>query len=152
MARPDPRLLDPARYPYRSALQPRYQDLDPNGHINNVAAAALFEDVRVRFQLDLGVSLTPAGDALRTMIVSLGITYIGEMFYPGPIAASIGVLAIGRTSWTLVSLLCQDGRPAALMESTIVGTVNSRPVAMPDGLRAGLEAALIRLDTAAPAA
>ena len=49
MARPDPALLDPARYPYSCSIETRYRDLDSNLHVNNGAMASLLEEGRVRF-------------------------------------------------------------------------------------------------------
>src|SRR3546814_9284076 len=47
MAKPDSWRLDPASYPVCEAFQTRFQDMDINGHLNNVAFAALFESGRV---------------------------------------------------------------------------------------------------------
>ena len=41
MAKPDPALLDPTRYPHSVEIPTRYADCDPNNHINNVALAAI---------------------------------------------------------------------------------------------------------------
>ena len=49
MAKPDPALLDPARYPFRCSIETRYRDLDSNLHINNGVMASLLEEGRVRF-------------------------------------------------------------------------------------------------------
>jgi len=58
MARPDPALFDPARYPFGNSVTTRFADLDPNGHINNVAMAAVFEDARLRFLTAVGLPKT----------------------------------------------------------------------------------------------
>src|SRR3546814_8248856 len=39
--------LDAAHYPVRGDFQTRFQDMDVNGHLNNVAIATLFESGRV---------------------------------------------------------------------------------------------------------
>ena len=46
MAKPDPALLDPARYPFHCTLETRYCDLDSNLHINNGVMASLLEEAR----------------------------------------------------------------------------------------------------------
>ena len=43
MAKPESWRLDAASYPVCIELQTRFQDMDINGHLNNVAFAALFE-------------------------------------------------------------------------------------------------------------
>src|SRR3546814_11330256 len=47
MAKPDSWRLDAASYPVCEVFQTRFQDMDINGHLNNVAFAALFESGRV---------------------------------------------------------------------------------------------------------
>src|SRR3546814_7334865 len=46
MAKPDSWRLDAASYPVCEVFQTRFQDMDINGHLNNVAFAALFESGR----------------------------------------------------------------------------------------------------------
>ena len=36
MAKPDPALLNPARYPFTTTIEPRFGDLDVNLHVNKV--------------------------------------------------------------------------------------------------------------------
>lgn len=136
MARPDPALLDPARYPARFTLATRFQDLDPNKHVNNTATAALFEDMRVRFNGQTG--LHPALNAAhcRIMVASLTIDYLAELFYPDPVDGYVGVLEVGRSSWIEAGLLGQGGRITAVMRATLVCTLGGRPEPIPDALRA----------------
>ena len=47
MPKPESWRLDAASYPVAIELQTRFQDMDINGHLNNVAFAALFESGRV---------------------------------------------------------------------------------------------------------
>ena len=54
MPRPAPWRLDLSRYPDLEEVQTRFQDLDPMGHLNNVAFAAMFEHARVRYNQRLG--------------------------------------------------------------------------------------------------
>ncbi|MET0249175.1 MAG: acyl-CoA thioesterase [Sphingobium sp.] len=145
MPKPDPRLLEPDRYPVQFALTTRFQDLDPNHHINNVATAAMFEDVRVRF--DWGAGLREEMDAAgyRPMIVSVGIEYLGEAFYPDPMVAHAGGLSFGRTSWSIGALLTQNGRATAFMRSTVACTRDGVPATLPEPFRAAMETRMIRL-------
>ena len=76
MPKPDPSLLDPARYPFRCLIETRFRDLDSNMHVNNGVFASLLEEGRVRFHRASqfgGVS----GD-LTSMVVSAAIEYLGE--------------------------------------------------------------------------
>ena len=47
MPKPESWRLDAASYPVCAEFQTRFQDMDINGHLNNVAFAALFESGRV---------------------------------------------------------------------------------------------------------
>ncbi|MCK9542860.1 MAG: thioesterase family protein [Novosphingobium sp.] len=150
MAKPDPQLLDPARYPYRREFTTRFQDVDPNRHINNVAFTALFEDLRVRFDYDIGLAEQVIGRGLRTMIASLGIEYLGEAFYPEPVIGFAGGLSRGRTSWTVGGILTQGSSTCAFMRATLVCVDGVRPTAIPDEFRASLEHNMIRMDAPVP--
>lgn len=144
MPKPDPRLLEPERYPVRFELTTRFQDVDPNHHINNVATAAMFEDVRVRF--DWGAGLRESMKDYRPMIVSVGIEYLGEAFYPDPIVGHAGGLSLGRTSWTIAAILTQGGKASAFMRSTVACTRDGLPAPLPDSFREEMERRMIRLE------
>ncbi len=143
MAKPDPRLLDPALYPHACEIPTRYADLDPNGHINNVAQAAIVEDARVRFHVASGFAdaMAPGG---QVMLASLTIDYLAQCHYPAPITVHTGVVAPGKHSLRLRHLLMQNGRPAGLAESVAVYVVDGRAAALPDALLTGLAPLMCR--------
>ena len=145
MAKPDPRLLEPNRFPFSLAIPTRFQDLDPNQHINNVAMAAIFEEMRVRFDHALAMQTIIRGHGLRAMLVSLQIEYLSEAFYPQPIEAHIGVLGIGRTSWTVAGLTRQGAATVSFMTGTVVCVDENRPAALPAPLRKALGAYAIKI-------
>ena len=148
MAKPDPSLLDPARYPARIEMTTRFQDLDWNLHLNNVAIAALLEDARARYHwTTIGLREMMRADE-RTMNASVTVDYLGEMHYPAPVVAHVGVLSIGRTSWTLCGILEQEQRVGAFMRAAVVFTRNGTPTPLPDPLREALTGGQVRLDPA----
>lgn len=136
MPRPSPDLLDQRRYPFRHDMTTRYADLDPNNHVNNVAIAIAFEDARVRFARSLGLGVA-AGQG--TMIVSSTIEFLDQAHYPAPLTVLVAAAEIGRSSWTLASLVAQEERVCAFTRAVIVYAPEGRPVAMPDDFRAALE-------------
>ncbi|MFM9936210.1 MAG: acyl-CoA thioesterase [Novosphingobium sp.] len=142
MARPDPALLDPARYPFVNAVTTRFADLDPNGHINNVAMAAVFEDARLRFISNVGFPRN-AEDA-RFMVANVTIDYLAQAYYPEGLECRVGALTGGRSSWSLRQLLLQAERPVATAHVTIVFTDGERPMPIDPALRESLEPWLIR--------
>lgn len=133
MAKPDPALLDPARYPFRTEIDVRFGDLDVNRHVNNVSLANFIEEGRVRFHRASGFHA--AVDGLRAMVVSISTEFIGEAFYPGTIAAHCGASRIGSSSFDLELLLCQDDRIVLFARSVMVCMKDGAPFIIPDNFR-----------------
>lgn len=130
MARPDPALLDPARYPFSCNIQPRFGDLDVNMHVNNVAMAGMLEDARVRFHRQAGHRARLAG--ISTMVASIAIEYLGETSYPDDIAIACAVEHVGRTSHRVVQMAMQDERPLVFARTVVVAVGPEGPYPLPD--------------------
>jgi len=128
MPKPDPALLDTARYPYSCSIDPRFGDLDVNLHINNVAMAGIVEDGRVRFNHATGFWKGMTG--LTVMVASFQIEYLGQGHYPDPILVHSALETTGRTSLGLVQLLTQGERTIAFARSVLV-TVDRSGLAAP---------------------
>jgi acyl-CoA thioester hydrolase len=119
MAKPDPALLALERYPVVKEQQTRFQDMDPNGHINNVAFAALFESARV--ELNRGaLAFEEIDKGARFLVAAVSINYLAEGNYPDPVSIGSGVLHIGNSSWVIAQLMVQNGKAIATCDSTIV--------------------------------
>lgn len=129
MPKPDPALLDPARYPFSCRIEPRFGDLDVNMHINNVAMVGFFEDGRVRFHRQSGYREGLVG--LSSMIASVAIEYLGEGHYPDALTVHCAVEHLGRTSHRLVQLVTQDDRTVAFARSTMVTVGKDGPAPLP---------------------
>jgi acyl-CoA thioester hydrolase len=125
MARPDPALLDPARYPFRCRIAPRFIDLDLNMHVNNVAMCGLLQEARVHFHAASKYHDAVAG--MTSMAASFAVEYLGEAHYPQEIDFCVAASAVGRTSHTLAQLALQDGRPVAWAQAVIVTIDDGRP-------------------------
>lgn len=139
MAKVDPALLDPARYPFHHVITTRFADVDPNRHVNNVALAAAFEDARYRF--DVSRRFHETMGECRVMIAANYIDYVGEAHYPTDLDLHVGTLAIGRSSWQLGCLATQDGRGCAFSRATLVATKDGRSVPLPEAFRTALGSA-----------
>ena len=136
MARPDPSRLNPAAYPHSETIQTRFQDLDPLGHINNVAMAALFESGRVRFNQAMGL----AGWAgHRWLVARIEINYLAEGNFPADVEIATGIGEIGIRSWQILSAAFQQGFAIATCDASIVMSSASGATRLPDDFRAGLE-------------
>ncbi|MET0376215.1 MAG: thioesterase family protein [Rhizorhabdus sp.] len=139
MAKIDPALLDPAKYPFHHVISTRFADVDPNRHINNVALVAAFEDARYRF--DVAQHFHDTMDGFRVLIAANHIDYVGEAHYPTSLDMHVGTLHVGRSSWQLACLASQGGRPCAFSKATLVGTRDGMPSSLPEGFRAALDRA-----------
>jgi acyl-CoA thioester hydrolase len=133
-------LTDPATYPIRIDDIARYGDTDLNGHINNAAFLTYLESGRIRFLLDPSRPLAPAGHGFA--IVRLVMDFRAEMHWGSPVEIGTAVARVGRTSFTLMQAIFQEGRCTATAESVLVLLdLASRKAAPVEGpLRAVLEA------------
>jgi acyl-CoA thioester hydrolase len=106
-------------YPTWTTDTIRYSDLDPNGHVNNGAINAYFEDGRVRFRNEHLVSI---GDDILTgfVLVSFSVRYLAQLHYPGNADIGTRVLHIGGSSYTLGQGLFEGERCVATAEVVTV--------------------------------
>ena len=134
MARPDAALLDAARYPFAHTITTRFADVDPNQHLNNVALAAMMEDARVRFNMSMG-SAVKIGER-RAMVASVAMEYLAQGHFPDPVTVHCAVERVGNSSWTVIQLLAQNGRPVAFARSALVAIADDRPTPIAEDYRA----------------
>ncbi len=142
MPKPDPALLDPARYPYTCSVPPRFGDLDINRHVNNVALIEISQDARVRFHDKCGFRRHRDGTA--AMVASLAFEFLGEAFYPKPIECHAAAAHLGRTSHRVAQLLTQEGRVVAWTQTVIVTLRNGAPTELPPAFRESLKGWMLR--------
>lgn len=142
MAKPDPALLDPARYPFTCNLEPRFGDLDVNMHINNVAMGGMLEEARIRFHRRSGYQKALAGRA--SMIASIAVEYMGEGAYPESLDIACAIEHVGRTSHCVVQVVAQAGRPLVFARTVIVMVGAEGPAALPQGFAASLTPWMLR--------
>ena len=138
MPRPDPALLNPARYPFTHTVTTRFADVDPNQHLNNVALSAMMEDARVRFNQAMGLSVK-MGER-RAMVASVGMEYLAQGHFPQPVDAHCAIEQVGRTSWSIAQLLTQQGRVVAFARSVIVAIADDTPASVSNDYRELLNA------------
>ena len=93
----------------------RYCDLDPNGHVNNGAINAFFEDGRVCFRNDRMLKL---GDEILTgfALVKFTVEYLAPLYFPGSVDVGTVVTRIGRSSFSLGQGIFSDGTCVATAE------------------------------------
>ena len=132
MAKPDPALLDPARYPFRCDIETRYRDLDSNLHINNGVMASLLEEGRVRFHRASDFGGVSHDHGMTGMVVSTTIEYIGQSHFPEPLEMYCAASRIGRTSYELSQLVMQGGDCVVFAQVTLVCVKDAMPCEIPE--------------------
>jgi acyl-CoA thioester hydrolase len=130
MAKPDPALLDPARYPFDTEVDVRFSDMDVNRHVNNVSLSNFVEEGRVRFHRASGYHAALAG--LGSMVASVAIDFVGQAYYPGQLEIRAGAAHVGRTSYTLELLILQKGLPVVFARTVMVCMKEGKPHLIPD--------------------
>ena len=93
-------LAKPNIYPSWTNSTIRYSDLDPNGHVNNGAINAFFEDGRVCFRNEQMLQL---GDDILAgfVLVKFSVNYLAPLFFPGSVDIGTVVTRVGRSSYNL---------------------------------------------------
>ncbi|MGB3456373.1 MAG: thioesterase family protein [Litorimonas sp.] len=129
----DARWLDPALYHEHVTVRPRFQDLDPLNHINNVAMAAMFEDARVRFNHPMREHFQT--DTVRTMVAGQTLNYVAESHMRPDLDFHLGIGRMGTSSWVVQALAEQGGKPVLLAMASLVTTRDGRACPIPEPLR-----------------
>jgi acyl-CoA thioester hydrolase len=134
------RELPLAKFPSTVTLRPRFRDLDMLDHLNNVAIADYYFDVRVRYIRELSQHEASAG---RLLVRRLELDYLGEGSYPEELQFGSGITSVGRTSVTLGTAMHQHGRCIGTCVCVLVATGEGGTVPLADGLRPILQAHLL---------
>ena len=143
MPKPLPHRLDPTTYPVSMTAQTRFQDMDINGHLNNVAFAALFENARVQLNRNVRPwADRPANE--RTMVAAVEINYLREGNYPDDIIVCSGIGRIGTSSWTIEQAMFQNGGCIATCDTVIVCRTDNQAKPLRTEIVDGLTAQIVR--------
>ena len=118
IARPEHWHTELSSYPVTIDIGTRFADLDPLGHVNNVAMAAIFETARIRFHQHIGRH--PRDQGVRWLVAAVSLNYLAETHFPAPVLVGTGYTRIGDTSWSLLSGAFQEGVCVATCETVIV--------------------------------
>ena len=117
----------------------RYQDLDPNTHVNHTSIAAYFEDGRVRLR---GDHLAALGDKFLTgfVLAKLTLQFHAELHFPGSVDVGTSMTRLGNTSYSLTQGLFQGDLCVANAEviTVLLDTDTRRPKPLSEEMRAAL--------------
>lgn len=118
-------------------LTVRFGDLDPLGHLNNVAIVRMLETGRVEHCRELGLmeATTPT-----FVLVALNVTFRAQGHYRDELRVGTRVAGIGRTSFTLQQRLWRPADARTIIDGesvlVVVGEDMATPVPVPDAMRA----------------
>ncbi|KJS09550.1 MAG: hypothetical protein VR73_01910 [Gammaproteobacteria bacterium BRH_c0] len=126
-------------YPLVDEIPTRFNDMDYNAHINNVAIYQLYDEARVRLNQVLYPKEQQLLSDMKVYIVDVHLTMLGEAFYPGNVQVATGFLKIGTSSFTYGQGMFQDGRCIGLAEAVAVYAIDRKPVPVPEDQRLWLE-------------
>jgi acyl-CoA thioester hydrolase len=126
----------------RISIQRRFSDLDPLGHVNNVAYHDYLQEARMGLigELDAVVN-----DDFAQIVVSQEIRHRKPLGYDRrPLVIEATVTDMRRTSYSIVYRIIDDDGEVAAEATTqlaVVDPESGRPIRIPEGLRTQLLAA-----------
>ncbi len=134
--------LQPEHFPFSFEMQTRFADLDKVGHVNHVNLLAFFQEGRNRciYAFDL-LSAAPSN----IVVAALNVEYASDLYHPDPITIYTGLLDIGRSSFRVGQIACQNGRIGAYAEVVQVSRNAQGSTALPEPWRPILERMMIGL-------
>ena len=135
-----PRRADYARF---QRIETRWMDNDVYGHVNNVVYYAYFDTIINRVLIE-DAGFDPRTSEVIGLCVESGCSYLSPASYPEPLDLGLRIAKLGRSSVRYEVGVFRVGHDTPCAHGhfvhVFVDRVTSRPVALPDALRAALEA------------
>jgi acyl-CoA thioester hydrolase len=130
----DPLPTNIEAYPYRTNDTIRFQDIDRNNHVHNIAFAVYGETGRTNFVDHLTKEF---GETLNFVAARFSIDYLAQAYFPGTVEIGTAVSKIGNKSSTLAQAIFCKGECIATTEMTWVyfSHKENRSEIMPDDVR-----------------
>ncbi len=103
---------------FKETIQPRFNETDALGHINNTVLTMWFEGARDPiFKL-----FTPNLDtkAWRLILASIHVQFKAELFYGSPVELRTGISMVGNSSFEVQQEAWQNGQCCALGKAVLV--------------------------------
>ncbi len=120
----------------------RYNDLDPNGHVNNVSVCTFFEDGRVMFR-DRHFKGQVENVLTGFVLARYLIEYHRPLGFPGCVDVGTTIIRIGRSSYTFGQAVFCGDECAATAEAVQVriDPKTGRSIPLSEEFKGTLEAA-----------
>jgi len=137
-------LTDPGKA-HSYSCRVRWSDIDAYGHVNNVKFVEYFQEARIAM-LSGAVGVSAAGDLRGFVVARMDVVYRRPLeFRTDPVWVRTWVTRIGRSSYELQAVVCDEGTVFATSGAIVVAfdpaTERSRPIR--DAERVALEARLV---------
>ncbi len=131
-------------------VQRRFSDLDPLGHVNNVAYHDYLQEARVGLIGEVGMIVNPAYSQI---VVSQEVHHLRPLHYSEePAIIEVRLAQLARTSYTLAYRILDETGALVAEASTRLAVVDSttgRPIRLPEELRTMLTAGAADADSPA---
>ena len=120
----------------RIEVQRRFSDLDPLGHVNNVAYHDYLQEARMGLISELDAVVN---DDYAQVVVSQEIRHVRPLGYSRePVVIEAQVTDVARTSYSIVYRVLDERGEVAAEATTrlaVVDATTGRPMRMPESLR-----------------
>jgi acyl-CoA thioester hydrolase len=91
-----------AEYRFFHPVQVRYGDLDPQGHVNNAKHLTFFEQARVQYLIELGLSTKDQSFMdIGVILADVQITYLKPIRFGQEIEVGVRTARLGNKSMTM---------------------------------------------------
>jgi len=125
----------------------RWMDNDTYGHVNNVTYYSYFDTAANCYLIEEG-GLDIENGSVIGFVVNSGCNYNSPIAYPEKIEAGLRVDRLGNSSVTYGLAIFKEGETQAAAQGhfvhVFVDRETNKPVAIPDKMRAALEAILVK--------
>lgn len=112
-----------------------YNDLDTNGHLNNVAIGRYFEHARFAGNIAAGLREAQRPTGSHFLVARVAIDYVSEGLYGTALHVRSRTARLGTSSVQLEQGAWQDGRLVGLADVTLVHLVDGAPAPLSDAIR-----------------
>ncbi|MFE0558661.1 thioesterase family protein [Paenibacillus sp. FSL W8-0187] len=115
----------------------RYCETDMLGHVNNVSYFMYFEQGRIEYFENLGLTEDLFSDKKVSVVADLECQYLAQMYLKDPLKLHVRVAEIGRSSMDVQYAIVVDGTLKAAGRGTIVliDTASGKSTPIPDSAR-----------------
>jgi acyl-CoA thioester hydrolase len=130
-------VLKPPRNAFTLAVDVRYRDLDPFGHVNNAVYLSYLEAARIAYWMDL----TGSRDVRRLdmILARVEVDYRSPVYYGERLQVAVWCSSIGQTSFVLESRITEQKSERLVAESKKVlvyfDHAAGKPKALPPEIR-----------------